>query len=130
MQDGKYVVLCIDDDGDIRDSLRVVLETSGYVCVEASTAEAGVEVFRTTRPDIVIVDLMMEEVDAGTNFVKELRLLGADVPIIMLSSVGDSLSSMVDTSQLGLSGVLQKPVSANALRTLLAEHLGQRSETR
>jgi OmpR family response regulator RpaB len=125
MQDGKHVVLFIDDDSDIRDSLRVILESSGYVFAEASTAEEGVEVFRKTQPDIVIVDLMMEEVDAGTNFVKEMKLLGANVPIIMLSSVGDSLSGMVDTSKLGLSGVLQKPVTAAALRALLAERLGQ-----
>ena len=126
MQEGKHLVLCIDDDSDIRDSLRIIVEASGYAFVEASTAEEGVEVFRRNRPDIVIVDLMMEEVDAGTNFVKEIKLLGADVPIVMLSSVGDSLSSMVDTSRLGLSGVLQKPVSANALRTLLADRLGRR----
>ncbi|MBN1606810.1 MAG: response regulator [Polyangiaceae bacterium] len=126
MQDGKHVVLCIDDDSDIRDSLRVILESSGYVFSEASTAEEGLQVFRTTQPDIVIVDLMMEEVDAGTNFVKEIRLLGAHVPIIMLSSVGDSLSGMIDTSQLGLSGVLQKPIAAPALRKLLAERLGKK----
>jgi DNA-binding response OmpR family regulator len=125
MQDGKHVVLCIDDDSDIRDSLRVILESSGYIFAEASTGEEGVEVFRKTQPDIVIVDLMMEEVDAGTNFVKEMKLLGANVPIIMLSSVGDSLSGMIDTSQLGLSGVLQKPVTAAALRALLAERLGE-----
>ena len=128
MQDGKHVVLCIDDDSDIRDSMRVILEASGYAFFEASTAEEGVEVFRRTRPDIVIVDLMMEEVDAGTNFVKEIKLLGANVPIVMLSSVGDSLSSMVDTDKLGLAGVLQKPVSANALRKLLAERLGKRAD--
>jgi two-component system, OmpR family, response regulator RpaB len=126
MQDGKHVVLCIDDDSDIRDSLRVILESSGYVFAEARTAEEGVEVFRKTQPDLVIVDLMMEEVDAGTNFVKEIKLLGASVPIIMLSSVGDSLSTIVDTSKLGLSGVLQKPVSAAALRKLLGEWLGKK----
>ena len=123
MQDGKHVILCIDDDPDIRDSLKMILESSGYVCASASTAEEGVKVFKETRPDLVIVDLMMEEVDAGTNFVKELKLLGCSVPIYMLTSVGDSLSQMTDYGDLGLSGVLQKPVSPDALLALLREKL-------
>ena len=124
MQDGKHVIMCIDDDPDIRDSLKIMLEANGYVFVDASTAEEGVAVFREAKPDVVIVDLMMEEVDAGTNFVRELKLLGCEVPIFMLSSVGDSLSSMTDTTELGLSGVLQKPVSPDALLALLRDRLG------
>ena len=124
MQDGKHVIMCIDDDPDIRDSLKIILEANGYAFVDASTAEEGVAVFREAKPDVVIVDLMMEEVDAGTNFVRELKLLGCDVPIFMLSSVGDSLSSMTDTTELGLSGVLQKPVSPDALLALLRDRLG------
>ena len=124
MQDGKPMIMCIDDDPDIRDSLRIILEANGYAFVDASTAEEGVAVFREARPDVVIVDLMMEEVDAGTNFVRELKLLGCDVPIFMLSSVGDFLSSMTDTTELGLSGVLQKPVSPDALLALLRDRLG------
>ena len=124
MQDGKPVIMCIDDDPDIRDSLRIILEANGYVFVDASTAEEGVAVFREAQPDVVIVDLMVEEIDAGTNFVRELKLLGCDVPIFMLSSVGDSLSSMTDTTELGLSGVLQKPVSPDALLVLLRDRLG------
>ena len=124
MQDGKPMIMCIDDDPDIRDSLRIILEANGYAFVDASTAEEGVAVFREAQPDVVIVDLMMEEVDAGTNFVRELKLLGCDVPIFMLSSVGDSLSSMTDTTELGLSGVLQKPVSPDALLALLRDRLG------
>jgi DNA-binding response OmpR family regulator len=124
MQDGKYVVLCIDDDPDILDSLSIILEANGYICQGATTAEEGVQVFREARPDLVIVDLMMEEIDAGTNLVRELRLLGSDVPVYMLSSVGDSLSQMTDYTELGLAGVLQKPIAPDALLALLKERLG------
>lgn len=123
MQDGKHVILCIDDDPDIRDSLKMILEAHGYVHVGAATAEEGVKVYKATQPDLVIVDLMMEEVDAGTNFVKELKLLGCAVPIYLLSSVGDSLSMSTSYTDLGLSGVLQKPVSPDNLLNLLKEKL-------
>lgn len=124
MQDGKHVILCIDDDPDIRDSLRMILEANGYVHVEASTAEEGLKVYKETSPDLVIVDLMMEEVDAGTTFVRELKLLGCQVPVYMLSSVGDSLNMSMSYAELGLSGLLQKPVSPDNLLRLLRNKLG------
>lgn len=123
MQDGKHVILCIDDDPDIRDSLQMILEANGYIYIGAATAEEGVKTYKQSAPDLVVVDLMMEEVDAGTNFVKELKLLGCTVPVYMLSSVGDSLSMMTSYTDLGLSGVLQKPVSPASLLALLREKL-------
>ncbi|MBN2196320.1 MAG: response regulator [Polyangiaceae bacterium] len=124
MQDGKYVILCVDDDPDIRDSLRIILEANGYLYVGAATAEEGLKAYKQSSPDLMVVDLMMEEVDAGTSFVKELKLLGCRAPVYMLSSVGDSLSMSVDYGALGLSGVLQKPVSPENLLKLLREKLG------
>lgn len=126
MIEGKYVILCIDDDPDIRDSLKLVLEASGYAFAEASTAEDGLRVYKESNPDLVLVDLMMEEVDAGTSFVKELKLLGTQAPVYMLSSVGDSLSLTTDYAALGLSGVLQKPVAPDVLLRLLGEKLPKR----
>ena len=101
MKDGKHVILCIDDDKDILDSLRIILEKNGYIMVEAESAEEGLKVYKDKSPDFVLVDLMMESIDAGKNFVKELKLLNNKAPIYMLSSVGDSLASNVDFSELG-----------------------------
>ncbi len=126
MKDAKHLILYVDDDPDLLEATRLRLEKAGYAVATAVSAEEGLKAYRRFKPDLLIVDLMMEEVDAGTNFVKEIKLLGASVPIIMLSSVGDSLSTIVDTSKLGLSGVLQKPVSAAALRKLLGEWLGRK----
>lgn len=119
MKDGNHVILCVDDDQDVLDALRIVLEKNDYIMVEAKTAEEGLKIYKQESPDFIIVDLMMEEVDAGTNFVKELRLLNNQAPVYMLSSVGDSLSSNVDFAELGLTGVLQKPVDFNSLLATL-----------
>jgi len=123
MKDGKYVILCIDDDQDVLTSLRMMLEANNYVMADACSAEEGLKVYKTSEPDFVIVDLMMESVDAGKNFVKELQLLRNTVPIYMLSSVGDSLASNVQFSDLGLTGVFQKPVNSNTLLTTLSAKL-------
>ncbi len=123
MQDGKYVILCIDDDQDILEALRLVLEANGYMMLGATTAEEGLKICRETTPDLMIVDLMMEEVDAGTSFVKELKAMGSTAPIYMLSSVGDSLSISADYAELGLSGVFQKPIDPDTLLTILKRKL-------
>jgi DNA-binding response OmpR family regulator len=123
MQDGKHVILCIDDDEDLLESLRLVLEANGYVMVGAETAEAGLRICREGKPDLIIVDLMMEEVDAGTNFVKELKAMGSKAPMYMLSSVGDTFNISADYAELGLSGVFQKPIDPDALLTILKRKL-------
>lgn len=128
MQDGKHVILCIDDDDDILFFLQTVLEAKGYMVLTAGTAEEGLRLFKSTTPDFLIVDLMMEEVDAGTRLVKELKLLGNTAPIYMLSSVGDNLSMVTDYSDLGLAGVLQKPVDEQQLLTILKAKLDRSSQ--
>ena len=123
MQEGKYVILCIDDDPDILESLRLVLEANGYIMVGATTAEEGLRVCKETSPDLMIVDLMMEEVDSGTSFVKDLKAAGSTAPIYMLSSVGDSFHMSTDYAELGLSGVFQKPIDPDTLLTVLGKKL-------
>jgi DNA-binding response OmpR family regulator len=115
MKEGKYTVLCVDDDADILDALKTILNGAGYACVGASTAEEGLKVYKKETPDLIIADLMMEEVDAGTSFVKELKALGNEAPVYLLSSVGDELSETVDTAELGVAGVFQKPVDSETL---------------
>ena len=124
MQDGKHVILCIDDDEDVRIVLKTVLEAHGYAVETAPTAEDGVRVYKKLKPDLIIVDLMMEEIDAGTNFVKELRALGNTAPVYMLSSMGDHLSMTTDYTELGLSGVFQKPIDNTNLLSIVKTKLG------
>ena len=123
MQDGKHVILYVEDDPDFLFAMRTLLEKHGYVMVEARSAEEGLRAYKQSPPDLIIVDLMMEEVDAGAAFVKELRLLGNTAPIYMLSSVGDNLSATTDYSELGLSGVFQKPLDNDMLLSILKSKL-------
>jgi len=117
------VILCCDDDADVLDSMRMILEANGYAMVSARSAEEGLKAYKASRPDLVIVDLMMEEVDAGTAFVRELKALGSQVPVYMLSSVGDDLHAEIDSGDLGLAGIFQKPVNSEALLKVLKTKL-------
>ncbi len=119
MSTEKPRILCVDDDPDILEFLEIVLEAEGFTFVGAASAEEGLDAFKHQPPDALIVDLMMEEVDAGTGMVKELRLLGNEAPVFMLSSVGDNLSMTTDYTTLGLAGVFQKPVDRTQLLNVL-----------
>jgi DNA-binding response OmpR family regulator len=125
MKNGKPVILCVDDDQDVLDALRLVLESNGYVMEEARSGEAGLRKYKQIAPDLVIVDLMMEEVDAGTALVRNLRAEGNTRPVYMLSSVGNDLNIMTDYTELGLSGVFQKPINNQQLLTVLKTKLGK-----
>ena len=128
MRDGTYVILYVDDDPDFLDTMRLLLEAHGYRMIGARTAEEGLRAAREQRPDLVIVDLMMEEIDSGTSLVREIRALGLDVPIYLLSSIGDQVSGTIDTGQLGIAGVFQKPVDPQALLEALRAQLGRPKE--
>jgi two-component system, chemotaxis family, chemotaxis protein CheY len=124
MKDGKHVILYLDDDQDLLDAVRMILEANGYEMEEAHSAEEGLRAYKESKPDFLLVDLMMEEVDAGTVFAKELKLLGNTVPVFLLSSVGDSLDHNTDYQALGLDGVFQKPVHPKTLLSILKKKLG------
>lgn len=123
MRDGKHVILCVDDDPDVLEYLRVVLEAHQYAVETAASAEQGLRVYREVKPDALILDLMMEEVDAGTSMVTQLKAMGNQAPVYMLSSTGDNLSRTVDYASLGLSGVFQKPIDSDVLLSLLRSKL-------
>lgn len=124
MQDGKCVILCVDDDQDFLDSMKIIIESAGYIFEFANSAEDGLRRAKELTPDLIVVDLMMEEVDAGVNFVKELKARGGAPPIYMLSSVGDNLSLSADYTEMGLSGVFQKPINPDSLLSTLKKRLG------
>ena len=125
MADSGKSILCIDDDPDILEFFETVLNAKGYEVVTAPTAEEGLKAFKEYSPGLVFVDLMMEEVDAGTNFVKEVKALGSGVPIYMVSSVGDALNLNTSYSELGLTGVLQKPVDISNLLQIVQRSVGE-----
>lgn len=120
----RRTVLYVEDDPDYRVAIRDILEAGGYDVIEAASAEDAIRLFREARPDIALVDMMMEEVDAGVNLVRELRAAGEDLPVFLLTSLGDALTMAKDWRELGLAGVLQKPIRSETLLTLLRSKTG------
>jgi CheY-like chemotaxis protein len=116
-------VLIIDDDADIRASIRIVLEAAGFSVGEAGDGKEGLKVAEEVKPDAVIVDLMMETVDAGSKLSTKLKEDGFDGPIYLLSAAGDAVRYNIDAKELGLAGIFQKPIQHEILINTLKKAL-------
>jgi DNA-binding response OmpR family regulator len=123
MRDGRNVILFVDDDPDVRDAMRQLLEAHDYEMVEAESAEEGLRAFHRNRPDLIILDLMMEEVDSGKSMLRELQAEGNTAPVYLLSSMGENMMMATDTAELGFTGVFQKPIDPPALLRTLESRL-------
>jgi DNA-binding response OmpR family regulator len=111
----KKKVLIIDDDPDICESVKAVLDANGFETEVALSGMDGLEAFGRIKPDAVLCDMMMEDVDSGIQVAKVMRKKRGDVPIYLLSTIGDATAGSLDLGGLGFNGVFQKPVNFDML---------------
>ncbi len=127
MQDGKFVVLCVDDDQGLLENLQLVIESGGYIVHTATSGAAGVQAFDDHNPDFVMIDMMMESISAGLEAARAIRSKNADVPMFMLTSVGHDMMELADPSSVQLTGFLQKPIDPDELLKLLKRELDEKA---
>jgi len=120
----KKTVLVIDDDPDIIDSLEVILGRGGFAVAKAMSGQEGIDVAMKKKPDLILCDMMMERIDAGSKVAEELRKKHVGVPIFLLSSIGDATASNIEIDKLGFNGMFQKPVNPEQLISTIKKTLG------
>ena len=86
MRDGHTSVLVIEDEADIRQLLRTLLEREGFAVAEAAEGRDGVRQFHQRHPDIVILDVGLPDLD-GWQVLERIRDM-SDVPVLMLTALG------------------------------------------
>lgn len=108
-------VLVIDDEQDVRELLRRVLEKEGYRVLTATDGEEGLSLAMRDRPDLIITDLVMPQMD-GYTFLTRLRERRetAEVPVIVVS-VKTDLPSTVFTVVKGAAAHVGKPFDVEEL---------------
>ncbi len=115
MTDPRSRILIVEDDDTMRSGLVDVLELEGYDVVEAADGRAGLERARRGDCDLVLLDVMMPEM-TGFDVLKALRAEGCEVPVILLTALGEELDR-VRGLELGGDDYVVKPFS---LRELIA----------
>lgn len=83
-------VLIVDDDPDIVEASCLFLGKAGHTCATAYSREEGMAAMARFQPDLLILDVMMEQPDDGFRMAQELRRQGCKLPILMLTSVASA----------------------------------------
>lgn len=108
----KPTAVVIDDEGQIRKLLRVVLEENGYRVIEAETGKSGLAEVATRRPDVVLLDLGLPDMD-GVVVLKRLREW-THAPVLILS-VRESAEQKIAALDAGADDYVTKPFDAAEL---------------
>ena len=108
----KEKVLIIEDNKDIREGVRILLESENYRVQEAENGRKGLEML-DQETDLVILDIMMPFMD-GMTCLKEMRLRGMDVPVIILTARGEEYDKLEGLGA-GADDYVVKPFSPKEL---------------
>ena len=130
MGERKGKVLVVDDEPDVVDMLRMMLENASYEVVSAYDGKEGVEKAKKEKPDAIVLDLMMPGMN-GFEACKEMKNdpeLKA-IPVIVLTAISRHFSDTKYARSLGLDLVsddyIDKPVDPNVLLSRIASLLGK-----
>lgn len=116
-------ILIIDDDIDFREQAKVVLETATYKVLEAADGATGLLMIEKEKPDFILLDVMMEEVDTGVKIADKIAGLKSNVPVVILSSFADAAKQIFDTSSVPVKEYLQKPLKSNELLAVVRRYI-------
>lgn len=112
MEERGFRVVVVDDEPEIRRFLRASLKTHQYEVFEADTGESAIKAVRERRPDLVILDLGLPDMD-GTEVIQRLRYWN-QLPIIILS-VRNRENDKIDALNAGADDYLTKPFGVGEL---------------
>ena len=113
-------MLIVEDEEGLAESVRYALESEGFEVMTAGTGLDGLEAVRSSRPDLVVLDLMLPEM-SGLDVCRQIRS-SSDVPIIMLTAK-DSEADTVSGLELGADDYMTKPFSMRELIARVRAHL-------
>jgi DNA-binding response OmpR family regulator len=131
MSDCAKKILLVDDDVDFLEANRVALEAAGFEVLTATDSRKGVELAVSSRPSLIVMDLMIEQLYAGFSAVESLHAHEetADIPIIMVSGVTTETGFRIDQGGskpewLKVVDFVNKPVDPVELAKKVAATLG------
>lgn len=122
-------VLLVDDDPDFTLQQKIVLKAKGYDVVSAASVKEAIAALDSERPDVAVIDLMMEHADSGFVIAHRFKKARPDMPVIMVTAVtseaGVEFASAIsnDKGWVKADAVLTKPVRGEQLVAEIERHL-------
>ena len=117
--EGSQLVLVVEDDPDVRDVVKLSLEAAGYQVVTAGDGKAGITHARQLRPDAILLDIMLPEVD-GWEVIRALKLAPetSQIPVVMMTAYGNQQDRVRGT--LAGAHYVTKPFKLGAMPSMIA----------
>ena len=120
----KSKVLVIDDEEDIRKSLRMILEYEGHQCVLAATPHEGLDLAKREEPDVILLDIKMPTMD-GLEVLQRLKERKDGSEVLMISGHG-TIATAVEATRKGAFDFLEKPLEEGRVLTSVRNALKQK----
>ena len=119
-------ILCIEDEPQMIDLIRLMLEGEGYEVIGAEGGQAGLACMRAARPDLILLDLMMPEMDGGDVFRQmkeevELR----DIPVIVVTAKAAPIDKVLWVNVAKVDDYVTKPFGPRELLESVAKVLAR-----
>lgn len=112
------LIVIIDDDPDILDASSLVLKSKGYEVITTNNQNEGYKTVKSKKPDLIILDVMMDEPDDGFYLAQKFRREGIKTPILMYTSVSKAIGLDFDKSEMvPVDDFVEKPISPEELIT-------------
>ncbi len=111
--DHKVSILVIDDDKTVLRSIRTSLEANGFYVIEAEDGRKGLELFAKERPNLVLVDLLMEKM-SGIEVISAMKEVSPDIPIVVVSGTG-MISDVIESVRQGAWDYVVKPIEDDGI---------------
>jgi len=128
---GKSKILIVDDDPDITEAIRIILENQGYEVGNATNGTKGLEQIKKFKPNLLILDVMMDQPDEGFSISRRLKKdpKYKNIPILMLTGIQeksgfDFKTAAGDENWLPVDDFLDKPVKPEVLLEKVRSLLG------
>jgi len=120
-------IFLVDDDVDLVQQNKMVLVEKGYTVITANTAKEALEKLKTEKPDLMVVDVMMEHRTAGFALAREIGRNFPTVPLIIMSGATDKVNWMGESNDTwgSIVNFLDKPVDPDKLAKTVAEVLAR-----
>jgi DNA-binding response OmpR family regulator len=121
-------ILCIEDEPQMIDLIKLILETKGYEVLGAEGGQQGLEMMRSERPDLILLDLMMPEMDGGDVFhhmKEEVEL--RDIPVIVVTAKAAPIDQVLWINVAKVDDYVIKPFGPRELVDSVEKVLGQRT---
>src|SRR6478736_4488115 len=116
-------ILVVDDEAEIRRSVRMILEYEGYEVMEASSGPEGVALAERETPDLVFLDIKMPGMD-GLEALQRIRQANDSIPVVIISGHG-TVSTAVEATKLGAFDFIEKPLASERVLLTIRNALDQ-----